>query len=101
MIMFYSTGQEQINVKNGSNLFSIPTPTDMRLAAYDSTHDELYITFRWEPESPEGKPANTTGTIYRAKLSDNKAENGMDVFANPTTQAGMAIVTKNLKQIAA
>ena len=89
--MIYSTGKNQVRVKNGSKIYSIPTAGDMRLAAYDPKHAELYLTFRSGPNSPE-EVAGEAVTIYRAKLSDNKTENAIRVFANPSHQEGTQTV---------
>ena len=81
--MIYSTGKNQVGIKNGSNLYRVPTPSHMRFAADDPTHAELYLTFHSGPHSLE---PGDTGMIYRVKLSDQKSENVVTMFTNPSSQ---------------
>ena len=92
--MMYSTGKNQVGVKNGSNIYRVPTPSDMKHAAYDPAHAELYLTFRWGPHSRE---PSGTGTVYRMKLSDKKAETRLGVFGNSLTQERKLLLKKKYK----
>ena len=92
--MIYSTGKNKIGVKNGSNIYSFPTPGEPRLAAYDPKHAELYLTLSWRPHSSEEAVTGETGTVYRVKLSGNQAERDVRAFVNAAARGGNWIVTK-------
>ena len=67
---------------------------DMRFAAYDPTHAELYLTFRWGPQSRE---PSDPGMVYRIKLSGDKSEKVVSMFTNPSSQGGKPLLPQNLK----